>query len=100
MQQIKFKGLDEKGKYYDLLGINWENMTGLCQVENVNGWSWCRFEKFVQFTGQTDVDGAEVYFDDILLSEDGKTELKVYYTKLNQIILPGRIFKLKKIKGA
>jgi hypothetical protein len=43
---MKYIGIDDKGIKYEVLKINWDNMTALCQAEEWVGWLRCKFEKF------------------------------------------------------
>lgn len=68
MREIKFKGLSN-GKLYDLKAVNYTNMTGLCEVEDVIGRTWCQFEEFLEYTGFYDKDESEIFEEDVVETE-------------------------------
>lgn len=43
---MKYIGIDEFGKRYEVQNIDWENMTAWCEVEGWIGTTKCRFERF------------------------------------------------------
>lgn len=65
MREIKFRALSE-GKIHQCLGISLNNMTALLDVEGMVNASWCKVEKYLEYTGLKDNQGKEIYEGDIL----------------------------------
>lgn len=64
MTELKFKGINDNNKLFDLIAINKDGKRGCIEVGRTL--EWRTFKKIIHFTGLQDRNGKDIYEGDII----------------------------------